>query len=309
MAENLKQNFETNPSSVKFEPTIALTDITNIKGKKATINQIETDESFTKIPKIKIDTCESTQSQSKMFYKIDNESTYEVVSPRRSLCSSMNSLSDGFLPVKSLETPIYTLVLDLDETLIHFADDVERNELLDQKHMLQYKIARKQIYRVADDGIDQYFHIRPYATKLLSELSKYFEIVIFTAGIKEYADAILDELHCSKYISHRLYRHHTMMDGDVYIKDLGLIGRDITKTLIVDNTKDNFMYHNRNGIPIHSWYEDQKDSTLNDLTKILASLAEAGPKDIRKALEPWRPVIEKYIQHGISVPEYLFELI
>lgn len=305
----MKQNFESNPSSVIFKPVFALADITNIKDKKPLIQQIETNESLTKIPKIKIDTYESTESQSKIFYKIDNKSTYEVVSPRRSLCSSMNSLSEGFLPVKSSETPIYTLVLDLDETLIHFTDDVERNELLDQKHMLQYKIARKQIYKVTDNGTDQYFHIRPYATKLLFELSKYFEIVIFTAGIKEYADAILDELDCSKYISHRLYRHHTMMDEDVYIKDLGLIGRDITKTLIVDNTKDNFMYHNRNGIPIHSWYEDQKDSTLNDLTKILASIAEAGPNDIRRALEPWRPVIEEYIQYGKSVPEFIFNLI
>mmetsp|Transcript_27614 Transcript_27614/g.27474 ORF Transcript_27614/g.27474 Transcript_27614/m.27474 type:complete len:154 (+) Transcript_27614:202-663(+) len=52
----------------------------------------------------------------------------------------------------------YTLVLDLDETLIHYRDD------------------------------DKFYLVRPGVTQFLSELSQLFDIVLFTAGVKKYAD-------------------------------------------------------------------------------------------------------------------------
>lgn len=110
----------------------------------------------------------------------------------------MLSNSSGFLPCRDKTTPKYTLVLDLDETLIHFAEEEEKEQLIKDKHLLNYKLARKQIYRIFEDGVEQYFHVRPHAAKFLTELSKYYELVIFTAGTKDYADAILDELHCSE---------------------------------------------------------------------------------------------------------------
>lgn len=69
-----------------------------------------------------------------------------------------------------------------------------------------------------------------------------FEIVIFTAASKDYADWILDVLDGGekKYISHRLYRHHTQYDDGVYVKDLNILGRDLKKVIIIDNIKDNF---------------------------------------------------------------------
>ena len=64
---------------------------------------------------------------------------------------------------------IYTLVLDLDETLIHF----EAGE--------------------ADTAEEEGFYmIRPGCNKFLKELSNHFEIVIFTAAMPDYADWILD---------------------------------------------------------------------------------------------------------------------
>ena len=64
---------------------------------------------------------------------------------------------------------IYTLVLDLDETLIHFeAGDTDTPE---------------------EEG---YYMIRPGCNKFLKELSKHFEIVVFTAAMPDYADWILD---------------------------------------------------------------------------------------------------------------------
>jgi hypothetical protein len=59
---------------------------------------------------------------------------------------------------------IYTLVLDLDETLIHF----EIDEDIDPE--------------VEDPG---YYLIRPGALNFLSHLSEYFEIVLFTAAMPD----------------------------------------------------------------------------------------------------------------------------
>lgn len=60
----------------------------------------------------------------------------------------------------------YTLVLDLDETLIHYIENGDTGE--------------------------SYFLIRPFCNEFLSEMAQYYEVVIFTAGVKEYADWVID---------------------------------------------------------------------------------------------------------------------
>ena len=41
-------------------------------------------------------------------------------------------------------------------------------------------------------GQESFFRIRPYCMQFLYELSQYYEIVIFTAGMQEYADWVLN---------------------------------------------------------------------------------------------------------------------
>jgi len=136
----------------------------------------------------------------------------------------------------------YTLVLDLDETLIHFEEK--------------------------DDGTSQ-FLIRPYAQQFLNAVSEYYELVIFTAALKDYADYVLDRLDTDGIISYRLYRQHTNLCGNVYQKDLSRLGRDLSKTLIVDNNAENFQLQPDNGIYIKSWYDDPDDSALLHLAPLL----------------------------------------
>ena len=105
-----------------------------------------------------------------------------------------------YLPPKKESDPEYTLVLDLDETLIHFTDKK----------------------RVTDDENvpDEYFNIRPYCQKFLHEMNKHFELVIFTAGTQEYADWVLDQIDLRGWITHRLYRQHTALENHVHVKNL-----------------------------------------------------------------------------------------
>lgn len=104
-------------------------------------------------------------------------------------------------------------------------------------------------------------------------MSKHFEIVIFTAAVKEYADNILDNIDPSGYISHRLYREHTRLEDYVSIKDLSSINRDLSKTIIIDNIASNFKLQPRNGIAISTWTGDPDDMSLLNLIPVLIKLA------------------------------------
>ena len=153
----------------------------------------------------------------------------------------------------------YTLVLDIDETMIHF--------------FFTY--------------INGMFFVRPYVFDFLNEINKYYEIVTFTAGTKEYADNILNLLDINNnLIKYRLYRQHTTILGCNVFKDLAKLGRDLNKIIIIDNLKDNFKLNPNNGLFIKTWTSDVNDNQFYDLEKILKDIVLLDVKDVR-------PVIEK----------------
>ena len=60
--------------------------------------------------------------------------------------------------------------------------------------------------------------VRPYAEKFLVEMSEFYEIIVFTAALKDYANFILDIIDTKKSISEKLYREHTTMHEGSYVK-------------------------------------------------------------------------------------------
>lgn len=64
------------------------------------------------------------------------------------------------------------------------------------------------------------FATRPYVNRFLKDISRHWEVVIFTAGTKEYADLILNELDKENYITRRLYRDSCLQIEGVFVKDL-----------------------------------------------------------------------------------------
>eukprot|EP00993_Chasmostoma_nieuportense_P002930 NODE_3685_length_919_cov_27.654040_g3533_i0.p1 GENE.NODE_3685_length_919_cov_27.654040_g3533_i0~~NODE_3685_length_919_cov_27.654040_g3533_i0.p1 ORF type:complete len:274 (-),score=87.37 NODE_3685_length_919_cov_27.654040_g3533_i0:96-860(-) len=146
-----------------------------------------------------------------------------------------------------------TVILDLDETLIY-----------------------------AREGP---LYARPHLEELLEFLSQNCETVVWTAGVRAYAQAVIRNIDPNGVIDHCIYRSERWFTGQAgYSKDLGLVGRDLDKVLILENTPDCVRGHEENGILVAD-YEggEMPDNTLPAITSLLSDL----------------------VRSGLSVPEYL----
>lgn len=119
-------------------------------------------------------------------------------------------------------------------------------------------------------------------------MAKYYEIVIFTAALQEYADQVVDQIDPGNKIKYRLYRQHTSQNGPFLVKDLGLLGRNLRKTIIIDNISDNFILQPDNGIFISTWYDDMNDNFLKEITPLLIELVEKRVDDVRIGMRTYR---------------------
>ena len=107
-------------------------------------------------------------------------------------------------------------------------------------------------------------------------IKKYYELIIFTAATQDYADPIINAIEKEeKYFEHRLYRMHTTIIDNDFVKDLSKLGRDLNRTIIVDNMKQNYKNQPNNGITIRPfWGKDVEDTALVDLLDILKKIVE-----------------------------------
>lgn len=167
-----------------------------------------------------------------------------------------------------------TLVLDMDDTLVHTLVPTFDYSKLE----VDYRSAKTVMYR---DDMTSALHtikviIRPYAVKLLQELSRVYEVVIFTAAEKCYADAILDVLDAeNKYISYRIYRENCIIKDKYTLKDLRIFkNRSLNDLVIVDNTLSCFAEHLDNGIHVSSYFGEKGDNCLLPVLDLLKEIAD-----------------------------------
>lgn len=76
------------------------------------------------------------------------------------------------------------------------------------------------------------------------QVSKWYNLVIFTASVQEYADPVIDWLELErKYFSGRLYRQHCTQRNGAYVKDLSTVEADLSRVMILDNSPVSYVFH------------------------------------------------------------------
>ena len=169
------------------------------------------------------------------------------------------------------------LILDLDGTLI-YKGLIRRapKELVEQMRIL--RTPNKKVC----------FSPRPFAQRFLLKMSKYFEIVIYSAGEKEYVEQIMKVLthkgqltHC---VSHILHRDHCFMFNNYCLKTIGIMNRDPKSCIVLDDNYLVWPADLNNLIPISGFFGDQKDRELRKLVTFLIHLAEQSA-DVRTILK------------------------
>ncbi|KAL3672158.1 hypothetical protein V7S43_002821 [Phytophthora oleae] len=161
------------------------------------------------------------------------------------------------------------LVLDLDETLLHTS----------------LRPIDNPDYIIPIDTDLYYVFKRPGAEEFLIEMAKYYEIVVYTTSLSKYADPLLDKLDPQGVISRRLYREHCVQYEGGYVKDLSLLDRDISQTIIVDDWSMSYKFHPRNAIGCSCFFYDPNDRELDSIARFLAKHHDV--EDVRDHLFAW----------------------
>ena len=118
--------------------------------------------------------------------------------------------------------------------------------------------------------------------------------MLFTAAIPEYARAVASKIDPDNKIFRYIFTRANCLQtkNGFFIKDLRLLGRDLSKVIIVDDLIHSFGFHIDNGIPILEFRGNPKDEELLYLTEYLLELSTK--KDIIS-----------YHRHYIKVREVL----
>ncbi|KRY53996.1 CTD small phosphatase-like protein 2 [Trichinella britovi] len=216
---------------------------------------------FWKLKTIKMNSNQDDHSGKKVFKRKKDNSSFNM--------SWFTPLPT--IPEKSKK--LYTAVLDLDHTLVH---------------SLSKRIGdpRYKIINIPQATRRFYTAVRPCCAEFLESISEYYEVMLFTAGTTRYANAVIDQLidpeH--KYFSYSYCRPDCAQVDHEFVKDLSILGRDLSKTVIMDDNMMSFCCHIDNGILVEPWDGDAKDRELKTMMRIFHEIVDSNVEDVRPFL-------------------------
>lgn len=181
----------------------------------------------------------------------------------------------GFLgPQSAKDSGKLTVVLDLDETLCYvfhpqeatgfqFQPDIKEDAIID------YKSQKTVLYVYKRPNLDQF----------LEYLDRNFEPIIWSTGLKEYVDLVVDVIDPKRIFRHRLYQEHCDYERPFgypqyeYVKDIKKLRDDVSRIVMIEDDwpgllkqPDNFVYLDK----FEAWYQDDHleknvPNTLNEI--------------------------------------------
>ncbi|KAK4491777.1 hypothetical protein RD792_002552 [Penstemon davidsonii] len=182
--------------------------------------------------------------------------------------------SDKLLPdLHPLEQHVFTLVLDLNETLIH--SDWKR-----ERGWVTFK--------------------RPGVDDFLEHLAQYYEIVLYSDQQNVYVDPVMERLDPKHCIRYRLSRGDTRYVDGKHYRDLSKLNRDPAKVLYISGHALESSLQTENSVPIKSWKGEAEDTALLDLIPFLEYVAKHRPADIRTVLASYqgRDIAKEFIERS-----------
>ena len=160
-------------------------------------------------------------------------------------------------------------IFDLDETLIHCVlkdiDSAQKKIKIKMSASLEKTIG---------------LNIRPNFEKSILKIKEKYHVIMFTASLQKYADAVMDEIDpTGSLFEYRLYRNNCTqikVDNQIYyIKDLRVLKNiSLDDIVIIDNSVLSFAFHLDNGIPILPYYRGDDEIEMKSLVKLLDNLAD-----------------------------------
>ncbi|CDW88199.1 nli interacting factor-like phosphatase family protein [Stylonychia lemnae] len=191
-----------------------------------------------------------------------------------------------------------TIVFDIDETLVLATTNPKELKSIDDQIFI--KMTR------FGGSARAYLSFRPYLHDMLDELSKDFELILYTCGTASYAQVFAEAVQKKrKYFNHILSLTHCLysMENEMFIKDLKILeeGRSLKDIVIVDNNIQSFFLQLSNGIPIYDYTGDKNDEVLLSLTEYLKQFLHVD--DVRQKIDKdfrIKELLEEKADHYMS---------
>ncbi|KAL8228906.1 hypothetical protein R6Q57_013806 [Mikania cordata] len=191
--------------------------------------------------------------------------------------------SDLLLPdLHPQEQHVFTLVLDLNETLLYS----------DWKRDRGWRTFKRP-------GVDDF----------LERLAQFYEIIVYSDQQAMYVDPIVDRLDGNHCIRYRLSRAATRYQDGKHYRDLSKLNRDPSRILYVSGNALESCLQPENCVPIKPWKCEADDTALLDLIPFLDYVARHRPADIRPVLASYqgcdiaKEFAERTIEHQRKMQE------
>lgn len=120
---------------------------------------------------------------------------------------------------------------------------------------------------------DEKFEIRPGCWQFIQFLSNVYEIVLFTLKENEFVTRVMDLVDPRLLVKYRLGRSHSVSSEKGLLKDLSVLGRDLSRVVVTGIDLENFLTIPKNSVVISKWTGNYQDSELFRLQGVLSFLA------------------------------------